>query len=213
MSDARTTDFCGEAVLGLVIEQPDHRFRLQRRLEARFPSAHFTHSRTYKAVDRLARDGYVCALDGGQDGRGSRGIIYQATPAGVEHFRAWVCAPTSGLVSREELHAKVSLCQPRDLPRVIDVIYTEECAYAAELERIRERMVAEQRSGGPVPLAEREWSELMEDAVVRSEVTQSGNRVAQLEGLRGYLEGLRGEAERRALEEHRYAVAEDRRTG
>ncbi len=198
-------------MLGLVIEQPDHRFRLQRRLEARFPSAHFTHSRTYKAVDRLERDGYVRAIGGGQDGRG---VIYEATPAGVEHFRAWVCAPTSGLVSREELHAKVSLCQPRDLPRVIDVIYTEECAYAAELERIRERMVAEQGSGAPLPLAERDWSELMEDAVVRSEVTQSGNRVAQLEGLRGYLEELRGEAERRALAEHRRAaVAEDRRTG
>jgi DNA-binding PadR family transcriptional regulator len=197
-------------VLGLLIERPDHRFRLQRRLEARFASAHFTHSTTYKAVDRLQKDGYVRAIGGGQ---GGRGVMYEATPEGVEHFRAWVCAPTSGLVSREELHAKVSLCQPRDLPRVIDVIYSEECAYAAELERIRERMVAEQGSGGPVPLAERDWSELMEDAVVRSEVTQSGNRVAQLEGLRGYLEGLRGEAERRALEEHRRAVAEDRRTG
>jgi DNA-binding PadR family transcriptional regulator len=210
MSGARTTDFAGEAVLGLLIERRDHRFKLQRRLEARFPSAQFAHSTTYKAVDRLQKDGYVRAIGGGRDGRG---VIYEATPAGVEHFRAWVCAPTSGLVSREELHAKVSLCQPRDLPRVIDVIYAEECAYAAELERIRERMVAEQGNGTSVPLAERDWSELMEDAVVRSEVTQAGNRVAQLEGLRGYLEGLRGEAERRALEEHRRAVAEDRRTG
>lgn len=197
-------------MLGLLIEQADHRFRLQRRLEARFASAHFTHSRTYKAVERLEKDGYVRAAAGGQD---RRGVVYEATPAGVEHFRAWVCAPTSGLVSREELHAKVSLCQPRDLPRVIDVIYAEECAYAAELERIRERMVAEHGGGAPVALAERDWSELMEDAVVRSELTQSGNRVAQLEGLRGYLEGLRGEAERRALAEHRRAGAEDRQTG
>jgi DNA-binding PadR family transcriptional regulator len=210
MSGARTTDFAGEAVLGLLIEQRDHRFRLQRRLEARFASAHFTHSTSYKAVDRLEKDGYVRALGGGQDGRG---VIYEATAEGVEHFRAWVCAPTSGLVSREELHAKVLLCQPRDLPRVIDVIYSEECAYAAELERIRERIAAERGGGGPAPLAERDWSELMENAAVESEVTQVGGRIAQLDGLRGYLEGLRGEAERRALAEHRRAVAEDRRSG
>ncbi len=180
-------------MLGLLVEQRDHRFKLQRRLEALIPSAQFTHSTAYKAVDRLQKDGYVRALDGGQDGRG--GVVYEATPEGVEHFRAWVCTPTSGVVSREELHAKVLLCQPRDLPRVIDVIYSEECAYAAELERIRERVVAEQRGNGrALPIAEREWEDLMEDAVVHSEMAQSGARMRQLEGLRRYLEELRGEA-------------------
>jgi DNA-binding PadR family transcriptional regulator len=209
MSGARTTDFAGEAVLGLLIEQRDHRFKLQRRLEARFPSAQFTHSTAYKAVDRLEKEGYVRAVGAGRD---RRGVIYEVTPEGVEHFRDWVCAPTNALVSREELHAKISLCQPRDLPRLIDVIYTEECAYAAELERIRNRMVAAQGNGGPVPLAARKWSELMENAVMHSEVDQSGWRITQLQGLRRYLEELRDEAERRALVEHRRTVAEDRRT-
>jgi DNA-binding PadR family transcriptional regulator len=207
MSDARTTDFCGEAVLGLVIEQPDHRFRLKRRLEARFPSAQFTHSRTYKAIGRLEREGYVRAVGAEHD---RRGVVYEATPEGIEHNRDWVCAPTNALVSREELHAKISLCQPRDLPRLIDVIYAEECAYAAELERIRDRTVAEQGDGGPVPLAEREWSELMGNAVVHGEADNAGGRITQLQGLRGYLEELRDEAERRALADHRRAVAEIR---
>jgi DNA-binding PadR family transcriptional regulator len=209
MAGARTTDFAGEAVLGLLVEQRDHRFRLQRRLEARFASAQFTHSTAYKAVDRLKKEGYVRAVGAGQDGRG---VVYEATPEGVQHFRDWVCAPTGALVSREELHAKISLCEPRELPRLIDVIYTEECAYVTELDRIRERMLAEQVSGGPAPLADREWPELMQEAVLHGEVAHWGGRITQLSELRRYLEGLRAEAERRALSEHRRSLAEDRRT-
>jgi DNA-binding PadR family transcriptional regulator len=210
MSGARTTDFAGEAVLGLLIEQCDHRFKLQRRLEARFPSAQFAHSTAYKAVDRLEKEGYVRAVGAGQD---RRGVIYEATPEGIQHFRDWVCAPTSALVSRQELHAKIALCRPRELPRLIDVIYTEECAYAAELDRIRERTVAELGSDGPAAsLAEREWPALMEEAVLHGEVAHLGGRIAQLSELRRYLEGLRAEAERRALSEHRRSLAEDRRT-
>lgn len=80
------------------------------------------------------------------------------------------------------------------------------------LDRIRERTVAEEGSEGLVPLAERDWSALMEDAGVQWEVAHWGGRRTQLAELRRYLEELRGEAERRALEEHRRVLAEDRRT-
>jgi DNA-binding PadR family transcriptional regulator len=199
----------GEVVLGLLVERPDHRFSLRRRLETRFGSAQFSPSTTYSAVDRLEKDGYVRAVRAGQDRRDG---IYEATREGVEHSRNWVCAPASALVSREELHAKIALCRPRDLPRLIDVIYTEECACIAELDRIRERMVTELGSGSPRALAEVQWSELMEDGVVHGEVAHWGGRVTQLAQLRGYLEELRGEAERRALSEHRRGLAEKRRT-
>ena len=145
MSRARITGVsAGELVLGLLIEQPDHRFSLRRRLETRFGLAQFSPSTTYSAVKQLEKDGYVRAVDAGQDGCDG---VYEATPEGVAHSREWVCAPASALVTREELHAKIALSRPRDLPRLIDVIYTEECACAAELDRIRERMVAEQGSG------------------------------------------------------------------
>jgi DNA-binding PadR family transcriptional regulator len=210
MSRARITGVsAGELVLGLLIEQPDHRFSLRRRLETRFGLAQFSPSTTYSAVKQLEKDGYVRTVEAGQ---GECDGIYEATPEGEAHSREWVCAPANALVTREELHAKIALSQPRDLPRLIDVIYTEECACAAELDRIRDRMVAEQRSGVPVPIAEREWGALMEKAKVHGEVAHWDGRIAQLSELRGYLEGLRGEAERRALEEHRRGVAEDRRT-
>jgi DNA-binding PadR family transcriptional regulator len=210
MSRARITGVsAGELVLGLLVERPDHRFGLRRRLETRFGAAQFSPSTTYSAVGRLEKDGYVRAVDAGPDRHDG---IYEATPEGAEHSRNWVCAPANALVSREELHAKISLCQPRDLPRLIDVIYSEECACLAELDRIRERMVAEHRSEELVPLAERDWSELMEDAVVEGEVAHWGRRATQLAQLRSNLEDLRGEAERRALAEHWHSPAEDRRT-
>ncbi len=208
MSRARTTGLsAGEAVLGLVIEQPDHRFSLERRLQARFGSAQFSYSTAYSAVGRLEKAGYVRTVGAEADGRG---VVYEATPEGIQHFRDWVCAPMSALVSREELHAKISLCQPRDLPRLIDVIYTEECAYAAERGRIRDRMAGAQGNGGSTPLAARKWSELMEEAVLHGEVARLDGRITQLSQLRSYLERLRREAERRALAEHRRSLAEDR---
>jgi DNA-binding PadR family transcriptional regulator len=212
MSRARITGVsAGELVLGLLIERPDHRFSLRRRLETRFGLAQFSPSTTYSAVKQLEKDGYVRAVDAGQEGSDG---VYAATPEGVAHSREWVCAPANVLVSREELHAKIALSRPRDLPRLIDVIYSEECACAAELDRIRERAIAEQEqeSGNPRPLTDAEWSELMEDAVLQGEVAHWDGRIKQLAELRSYLEGLRGEAERRALAEHRRSIAEDRRS-
>ena len=140
-------------------------------------------------------------------------VIYEATQKGVEHFRNWVRAPTSAPVSREELHAKIALCEPRDLPRLIDAVHTEELACIAELDRIRERMVAEQRLAAGRTAAEAQWSQLMDRGVAHSEAAFWGGRITQLSRLRSYLEELRAEAERRALEQHRRGQAQDRRSG
>jgi DNA-binding PadR family transcriptional regulator len=195
-------------VLGLLIEQRDHRFSLERRLQERFSSAQFSPTTAYSAVGRLEKEGYVRAVAAGQDRRDG---VYEATPEGVEHKRNWVRAPSSTPLLREELHAKIALCEPRDLPRLIETLYSEECACAAELDRIRERTIAEHGSGSPRGLSDAEWSELMEDTVLQGEAAHWDGRVRLLAELRHYLEGLRGEAERRALAEHRRGVAEDRR--
>jgi DNA-binding PadR family transcriptional regulator len=202
MSRARTKGLsAGEAVLGLVIEQPDHGFGLERRLEERFGSAGFAYSTAYSALRRMQKDGLVRVLDSGPEPTGE--TTYEATPQGVEHFRHWLRAPSSAPLLREELHAKIALCEPRDLPRLIDVVHAEELACVAELDRIRERMVAEQRKGAVRSIAEEEWSKLMDRGVVHGEAAFWGGRIKQLAQLRSYLEELREEAERRALQEHR----------
>jgi DNA-binding PadR family transcriptional regulator len=215
MSRARTTGLsAGEAVLGLVIEQPDRGFGLERRLDQRFPAARFAYSTAYSALRRLQKDGLVRAVKTGGNVRGAgaggaeaRGageeVTFEATPKGVEHFRNWIREPTSAPIPREELHAKISLCDPRDLPRLIDTLHTEELACIAELDRIRERMVAERRDAARSSLAEEGWSELMDRGVVHGEAAFWGGRITQLAHLRNYLESLRAEAERRALAAHR----------
>jgi DNA-binding PadR family transcriptional regulator len=208
---SRTTGLsAGEAVLGLLIERPDHRFSLERRLQARFGSAQFSYSSTYKAIERLEKDGYARAVGEHQDGGA---IVYEATPEGVEHLRHWVRSPKSAPLLREELHAKIAFCEPRDLPCLIDMVYAEEQACIAELDRIGEEIVAERGSAGPRPLAEEEWSSLMDRGVEHGEAALWGGRIAQLARLRRYLDELRDEAERRALAEHRRGLAQNRRTG
>ncbi len=212
MSRARTTGLsAGEAVLGLVIEQPDHGFSLERRLQERFAAARFAYSTAYSALRRLQKDGLVRVL--APDQGASAEVTYEATQKGVEHFRNWVRAPSSAPVSREELHAKIALCEPRDLPRLIDAVHTEELACIAELDRIRERMVAELRLAAGRTPAEEQWSQLMDRGVAHGEAAFWGGRITQLSQLRSYLEELRVEAERRALQDHRRGLAQGRRTG
>jgi DNA-binding PadR family transcriptional regulator len=211
MSRTRSTGLpAGEVVLGLVIEQPDHGFSLERRLKKRFTAARFAYSTAYSALRPLKKDGLVRVVGG--DSAPARRVIYEATPKGVEHLRNWVRAPASATVWREELHAKIALCEPRDLPRLIDIVYAEELACIAELDRIRLR-VAEQRVAAGRAIAEEEWSRLMDRGVAHDEAAFWGGRITQLAQLRNYLEGLRDEAERRALAEHQRGRAEDRRAG
>jgi DNA-binding PadR family transcriptional regulator len=49
----------GNAVLGLLIEQPANSYQLERRLERRFGSASFAHGTAYHAVRRLASQGLI----------------------------------------------------------------------------------------------------------------------------------------------------------
>ena len=54
----------GDAVLGLLIEEPGNTYQLERRLERRFGSSEFAHGTAYHAVRRLAEQGLIRARDG-----------------------------------------------------------------------------------------------------------------------------------------------------
>ena len=174
---------------------PDHGFRLERRLEERFGSARFAYSTAYSAL-RPVGEGWARTRGARPAAIGRREVVYEATPEGVEHFRDWVRAPTSAPVLREELHAKIALCEPRDLPRLIDVVHAEESACVAELDRIRERMVAEQALSGSRTVAEQAWSELMDRG---GHTRRSGllGRADQADGAAARLSGGAAPGQRR----------------
>lgn len=176
-------------MLGLVIEQPDSAARLGQRLVGRFRSARFTSSTGHNALNRLAQQGLVRLIVGGKRFGGEP--YYEATPLGVEYFRAWLrnSSPAAPAL-REELQAKVEFCAPEDLPQLIDAIRVEEraCAsmFAAAQGRLSEaELVASGRSTG----AER-WSQSTRDVALRDEAAMWGMRFKRLERLRARLERL-----------------------
>lgn len=180
----------GEAVLGLVIERPDSASRLGQRLVERFRSAQFTRSTGHNALSRLARQGLVRAVADGDapEGEGR----YEATPLGVEHFRAWLRASsTAAPALREELHAKVEFCAPEDLPLLIDAICAEERA-CARMFAAAQGHLSEAELVAPRPSTEAErFSQLTRSAVLRDEAAMWGMRFKRLERLRARLEEMR----------------------
>ncbi len=190
----------GEAVLGLVIEQPDSASRLGQRLVERFRSAQFTRSTAHNALARLSQQGLVHVVDE-QPERSAEADDeherYEATPRGVEHFQAWLQASSSAAPAlREELHAKIEFCAPSDLPKLIDAICAEERACASMFATAQGRLSEEELIGPRHATGSERWSALSRRAVLRDEAAMWGMRFKRLERLRARLEDMRQEAER-----------------
>jgi DNA-binding PadR family transcriptional regulator len=125
---ARGSDGFGrEVILGLLTEEPSNCYQLDRRLAERFGSAAYTHGTARQAIKRLVDEGLVCVGSANRrvaagGGVRARTTTYEATPTGVKHFHEWMWASVSTPPVREELHAKIALCRPIDLPRMIEVV-------------------------------------------------------------------------------------------
>ena len=176
-----------EVVLGLLIEQPGTSYDLERRLRERFGSAHFSRGTASQAMKRLADAGLVRIA---QD---RRSRPYIPTQAGVEHFRRWMRAAVSTPPVREELHARIALCEPADLPAMINVVREAESACALKLQGLQWRM-QDERQGA----ATRDWGYRMGLLVSSGDVAWWGGRIKWLQSVRMSLERerQRHEAER-----------------
>ncbi len=115
------------AVLGLLIEQPDHGYQLTQRLQDRLGAPDVRRSYVYELMKQLAGDELIQrAEDPPSIEHGASRVLYRATPKGVVHFEDWLrSAPATGAI-REELHVKMMVSQARDLPRLIDLTWQEE---------------------------------------------------------------------------------------
>jgi DNA-binding PadR family transcriptional regulator len=196
----------GEAVLGLVIEMPGNSYQLERRLEGRFGSAQFGHATAYHALKRLTKQGLIRPVNDSSppahevnaNARAEAGdlpaTVYEATEAGIAHFRDWLLAATATPPLREELQAKIAFCGPKDLPRMIEIVREAELACAVQLEDLNERMRRERRLQG-----DDQWRRLMGMIVTAGDVAWWDARIRWLQALRQYLqrEGQRYEAEQR----------------
>jgi DNA-binding PadR family transcriptional regulator len=119
-------------VLGLMIERPSYGYGLQQQVAERLEFLGLAESAVYKTIERLEADGLVEEVGEKQVGRTRRGaprILYRATPAGVDQFREWMATPCHRAVVRDELHAKLALSTPDDLPQLLATVESqaEEC--------------------------------------------------------------------------------------
>ena len=197
------------AVLGLVIEEPGPPHRLTAKLRQRLASAEFVDSNVYSALTRLERDGLVRAVEAGDGaepasaGGGSPPVrphaerparrtpgaradsrMFEATPAGVRHFEEWLLGSSSAPPLRDELHMKVALCQPHNLPRLIELVYGQELVCLARVQELRRSF---QRMQPPAP---DRWSGLVLVHVRDAELSFWDARLTWLQGVRESLERM-----------------------
>ncbi len=91
---------------------------------------------------------------------------------------------------RDDLHMKISLCQPRNVPRLIDMVYGQELACIARLQDLN-RLAEEDRTSGS-----HEWTVLMRVLARDAEVAFWNARIEWLQSARELLEQLHGEPDR-----------------
>lgn len=179
------------AVLGLVIERPGYGYQLAQRLDERFGSSGFALSGVYSALDQLSRDelvrsaGETVAIPGS---RAAPRTVYEATEEGVDHFEDWMLDASSTPPLRDELHMKIALCRPHNVPRLIDVISGQELVCLGRLADLK-------RLAGQHAASSRDWSSLMRMLAAEAEVAFWNARIEWLQNARALLEQLRDERE------------------
>jgi DNA-binding PadR family transcriptional regulator len=178
------------AVLGLVIERPGYGYQLAQRLEERFGSSGFAPSGVYSALDQLSRDELVRSageMGAGRARRAAPRTIYEATEGGVEHFETWMLDPTPAPPLRDELHMKIALCRPGNVPRLIDAVAGQELVCLGRLQDLKRL--------GEQTASTRDWSRLMGTLAAEAEIAFWNSRIEWLQNARELLEQLRDEHE------------------
>jgi len=175
------------AVLGLVIERPGYGYQLAQRLEERFGSSGFAPSGVYSALDQLSRDELVRSageMGAGPARRAAPRTIYEATDEGVDHFEAWMLGPSPAPPLRDQLHMKIALCRPHNVPRLIDMVSGQEVVCLGRLRDLK-------RLSDQTPTSSRDWPRLMRMLAADAEVAFWNARIEWLQSARELLEQLR----------------------
>jgi DNA-binding PadR family transcriptional regulator len=180
------------AVLGLLVQRRGYGYDLVQRFEEQVGSAwQLNAGAIYVALDKLEQEGLVRPVPS-PDGapptrrrtmRGAPRVTYEATREGVDRFDDWMATGSARSPMREELHLKLALSQPRNLPRLIELTYEQEQDCLERLERHRERGGVEDLLASPQP-----WATVASVMVRDADVAQLQ---ATVEWLRRVREAMR----------------------
>jgi DNA-binding PadR family transcriptional regulator len=156
-------------VLGQLVRRRGYGYEIADRLRGLFDDVFgFSGTAVYPALTALEKKGLIVEVDREPLLRAARWshprVVYEATAAGREHFRRWMEQPPRKTPLREELHMKLILAQPGDVPALLDALRAVEDQCHAQLARIVDRAPGD----GP-PLGARSsafGSALVQDGVV-----------------------------------------------
>jgi DNA-binding PadR family transcriptional regulator len=197
----------GEIVLGLLIEQPDTCYHLDKRIAERLGSAQFSRGAASRAVERLLERKLVRPAD--VEARpelrvvgGRKKTVYETTPSGVDHFERWLRASTQTPPVREELHAKIALWGSAELPRLIEIVREAELACTLQLGDANREMRAERQMSEAS-----DWERTMQLIVSAGEATWWDARIKWLQSVRMYLEREHARRQAQAGPQRRRAPA------
>ncbi len=187
------------AVLGLLVQRRGYGYDLVQRFEEQVgPAWQLNAGAIYVALDKLEQEGLVRPVpsaDGAPPARrrtmrGAPRVTYEATREGLERFEDWMATGTSRSPMREELHLKLALSQPRNLPRLIELTYEQEQDCLERLERHREASGIDDLLGTPQP-----WSTIASMMVRDAEIAQLQATVEWLRRVREAMCWLRDRPE------------------
>jgi DNA-binding PadR family transcriptional regulator len=139
-------------VLGLMIDRPGYGYALQQQFTERLGFLGLAESSIYKTLERLAADGWVEETGRtslGPRHRGAQRVLYRATSEGVAEFKEWMAQPCDRAVVRDELHAKLVLSDPDDLPDLLTAAEAQSRECLAELATLGRRRAMPMTSEQP----------------------------------------------------------------
>jgi DNA-binding PadR family transcriptional regulator len=184
------------AVLGLLVQRRGYGYDLVQRFgEQVGPAWQLNAGAIYVALDKLEQEGLVRPLSSDDDAappqrrrtvRGAPRVIYEVTDRGVERFDDWMSAQSTMAPLREELHLKLALSRPRNLPRLIELTYEQEQSCMERLEQYTGRRTADDLLASSEP-----WSGVASAMLREAEIAHLQATVEWLRRIRAAMKWVR----------------------
>jgi len=134
----------------LLIEEPDHGYRLAQRMQTRLGSPEVRSTYIYRLLKELEMDGLIRRVHEEPKGRRPPRVVFEVTGEGVRDFGGWMRAPVALAALYEELHVKIAVSRVEDLPEMVVLVRQRERDCLALLRQMEEsaRRPAEDAESG-----------------------------------------------------------------
>lgn len=178
-------------VLGHLVHHRDYGYRLTAELAERLELPELRRSTVYQALARLEEDGLIREVGRTSAvGSGRDRVWYEATEKGEQHFEGWLRNASEVTAPQDELHRKLLVSQPGNLPELIDLTWEQERACLARLGDLERAVRA------PAEQQRQSWSWMAAVLVRNNQIAHLQTTVRSLQRAREVMVRLREDPHR-----------------